>query len=468
MEEKMKGSKKSLFAGLVIILALSVVSTAWSETVATPLGKNAITREFDHVVVHGKDLKENLNKPISQMRLFVLKDGKMQPTPFQIDEVTDDGDWVLPYKSPYLEQKMASKAVLIQDDPPEIMDENDQMAFMITDIGDRAAPSLWPAGWLYADEIILTDPLTKDQGWVYLFSFPTPPDPNPVDYVEYRLPEDKKDRIFTDNYTMGFSHEVPSTPDYIDYGDGINCLDRMKMRTFFRFFYIIKFERNENDTKSMVFQYKDGPVRAVRMVRSSFRLVGNLQSPQLSSETLYYRNATVLPMRIKLPKIPDGIINEAFVDSGGDWRNLHGWKVRLNTDERRLNVDGKMDEVEKNINTEGARWYILKGPGKAMIIFLKFLEDYGNTTKFHYLDDAVTEYPPEFHPGQVPFIGYRIRDLQKACGREKWEIKVISFYINQEHTEEELLGALNIFDNPIEINARGFNSTNPQCLNKQH
>jgi len=462
----MKRSKKSLFTGLVIILALSIVSAAWSETVVTPLSKNTITREFDHVVIQGKDLKENLGKPISQMRLFILKDGKMQPTPFQIDEVTDDGDWVLPYKSPYLYEKTASKSVLVQDEPPEVMDENDQLAFMITDIGDRAAPPLWPAGWLYADEITLTDPLTNDQGWVYLFSFTNPPDPSPVDYVEYRLPEDRRDRMFTDNYTLGFSHEVPITQDYLDYKDGVNILDRMKMRTSFRFFYIIKFERNENDMKSKVWQYKDGPVRAVRMVRSSFRLVGKLQSPKVNSETLYYSNATLLPIRIKLPKMPEGIVNEAFVDSGGDWRNYYGWKARLNTDERWLNIDGKMDEVEKNINTEGARWFIFKGPGKAMIIFLNFLEDYGMGTEFHYLDDEVTEYPPEFHPGQVPFIGYRIRDLQKAGGKEKWEMNVICFYINQEHTEEELLRALNIFDNPIQISSQGFSSTNQDAVQK--
>ncbi len=462
----MKRSKNSFFACLAITLALSIVSVAWSEKAAIPLTENTITRTFDHVVVLGKDLKENLNKPISQMRLFALKDGKMQPIPFQIDEVTDDGYWVLPNKSPYLDKKTASKAVLIQDEPPEVMDENDQMAFMITDIGDRVAPSFWPAGWLYADEITLTDPLTNDHGWAYLFSFTNSPDPSPVDYVEYRLPEDKKDKIITGNYRLGFSHEVSITPDHLDFGDGVNCLDRMKSRMYFRFFGIFTFDRNENDIKSMMWQYKDGSVRAVRMVRSSIRLIGNIQSPQLNSETLYYGNATVLPMQVKLPKMPKGIVNEAFVDSGGDWRKFYGWKARLNTDENWLSIDGKMDEVEKNIKTEGARWFILKGPGRAMIMFLNFLEDYGNGTEFHYLDDAVTEHPPEFHPGQVPLIGYRIRDLQKASGWEKWEIRVITFYINEEYTEKELLGALNIFDNPIQIKTRGFNSTNQDVVKK--
>ncbi len=466
MEHSMKRSKKSLFTGLIAIQALSIISVAWSETAVTPLNKNTITRQFDHVVVLGKDLKENLNQPISRMRLYVLKDGKMQPTPFQIDEVTDDGDWVLPNMSPYLDEKMVSKAELIKDEPPEVMDENDELAFMITDIGDRAAPSLWPAGWLCADEITLTDPLTKDQGWAYLFSFSNPPDPSPVDYVEYRLPENKGDKIITDNYTMGFSHEVSMTPDYLDFKDGVNHLDRMKSRIYLRMFGIIKFDRNENDMKSKMWRYKDGPVRAVRMVRSSVRLVRNLQSPKFYSETRYYRNATLFPMRIKLPKMPQRVVNEAFVDSGGDWRNFYGWKVRLNTDERWLNVDGKMDEEEKNINKEGARWFILKGPGKAMIMFLKFLEDYGNGTEFYYLDDAVTEFPPEFQPGQVPFIGYRISDLQKASGWKQWEINVITFYINQEYTETELLRALNIFDNPIRITARGFNNTNLDMVKK--
>ena len=171
----MKRTKKSLVLCIVPFLALFLVSTAWSEKVVTSLNKNTITRLFDHVVVMGSDLEENLNKPIPQMRLYALKDGKMQPVPYQIDEITEDGDWVLTHKSPYLSEKDEAKSILLQDDPPEIMDENDQLAFMITDVGDRADPSAWPSGWIYADEITLTDPLTNEQGWIYLLSFNNPP-----------------------------------------------------------------------------------------------------------------------------------------------------------------------------------------------------------------------------------------------------------------------------------------------------
>ena len=455
----MKRTKKIFALCIVPFLALFFVSTAWSEKVVTSLNKNTITRLFDHVVVMGSDLEENLNKPIPLMRLYASKEGKMQPISFQIDEIVENGDWVLPNKSPYLSEKQADKSILIKDDPPEVMDENDELAFMITDIGDQADPAAWPSGWIYADEITLTDPLTNEQGWVYLLSFTSPPERSPVDYVEYRLPENKRDRIYSENFTLGFSHEVPITQDYASFNDDDNIYDRLKIRIFYRFFYIIKFDRNENDMDSLVWQYKDGPVRAVRMVRSSIRLVRNLQSPKVSSETLYYKNAVLMPMRIK-GSLPSGIVNEAYFDSGSDFRDRYGWKVRLNTDERWLSVDGKMDELEKTVNTDGARWFILKGPGRAMILFLHFIEDRGLEKKFHYLDDDVNEHPPEFHPGQVPYIGFHIFGMEKI--NRDISFHVICFYLNKEYTEEELIRAMNIFDNPIQTSVQGFTNSNQE------
>ncbi len=450
----MKITNKDFGLVLFPFFLLLLMCPAGAETVVTSTAMNTITRQIDHVIVRGSDLKENLNKSIPLMRLYAVKDGKMQPAPFQIDEITDNEDWVLPYKSPYISKKMSDKAKLIKDDPPDVMDENDELVFMITDIGDKAEPAVWPSGWLCADEITLTDPLTGDRGWVYLFSFAGPRALSPVDYVEYRLPEDKNDRMLSTNYTIGFSHEVPITHDYLDFRDGINLLDRMRMRLYLRFFYFVKFDRNENDFDSTVWQYKDGPIRAVRMVRSSVRLIRNIQSPSMSNETLYYRNACVMPVRLGMPSIAPGIVNEAFVNSGGDWRDLYGWKVRLSSDERWLTVDGKMDDVEKSIKTRPARWIILKGEKKALLIFAYFVRDYGLDTEFHYIDDDITPNPPEFHPAQVPYVGFHIYGLQQVRG--KFHLNNIIFYLKGEYSEEELLRALNVFDHPVEICSRGF------------
>ncbi len=450
--------KADLIFCLIVFCLFLFVSHSWGETVEVSLKKNTISRQFDHIVVKGSDLKQNLNKHIPSMRLYAFRNGKMQPIPYQIDEITADGDWVLPYKSPYLNKKQEAKSKLIREDSHLVMDENDELVFMITDIGDKADPDIWPESWSHADEIILTDPITNDQGWVYLFSFCIPPERSPVDYVEYRLPENKKDKIYTDMFTLGFSHEIPITQDYLDFKDGKNLLDRMKVRLFFRFFRFIKFQRNENDMESLVWQYKDGPIRVIRMVRSSIRLIGNLQSPQVNSETLYYRNVVLVPFRLKILYMPKGIVNEAYLDSGGDYRNLYGWKVRLNTDEKWLAVDGKMDEVEKNVKVDGGRWHILKGPGKAQIVFIHFAEDYPLETKYHYIDDDATEYPPEFHPAQVPYIGWHVSGLGKLQGYSTLHIKILCFYVNEEYSEEELLRAMNIVNSPIQIKSHGFNS----------
>ena len=67
-------------------------------------------------------------------------------------------------------------------------------------------------------KITLTDPVTGEKCWVYLFSFSVPKEKSPVDYVEYRFPDEGfEDRIHTDQFTLGFSHEVPITWDTITF-----------------------------------------------------------------------------------------------------------------------------------------------------------------------------------------------------------------------------------------------------------
>ncbi len=452
-------SNKSIFlfcqiSFLFFVIFYPVYSMA-EENVAQGEAKS-LTRQFDHVVVKGEQLKANLNRRIPLMRLYASKDGSMQPIPFQIDEITEDENWVLTKKSPYLNSKQASKIKLIQDEQPRIFDSNDELAFMISDVGDRADASSFPEGWLRADEIVMTDPITNEKAWVYLFDFSAPKKFNPVDYVEYHFPEGKKeDRIRTSIYTLGFSHKVPITWDYISYGDTKNVMDRMKIRISANLFRIFNLSWNEEDMMSKLWQYKDGPIRVIRMVRSSIQLIGRLKSPGVYSETLYYHNSVLLPFRLNIPFNPKGISKGVKFEGAVDFRDIKGWKVKLSSDENWLKVDGKMDEIEKNIKTEGADWFIAKAPDKAMIVYLYIQGDKTFKRRFRYIDDPEPKYQPEFHPGQFPHIGFNVYGLENL-GKGIFRFYVICFYMNENYSEEELMRATNIFDSPVKIEIKGF------------
>jgi hypothetical protein len=282
--------------------------------------------------------------------------------------------------------------------------------------------------------------------------------------VEYRFAEQgREELIHSDCFTLGFSHEVPITWDLITANDGVNVIDRMKLRMHARFFHMFDVDRNEIDFRSRLWQYKDGPVRVVRRVRSSIKLVANLQSPSVSSETLYYRNAVLLPFRVKIPFMPKTVASDLYFEGGVDYRDLYGWKVRLNTDERWLTVDGRMDADENSIKTDGARWFIMKGPQKAMIYYLTMCneKELNLRRRFHYLDDDKQINPPEFHPAQVPYIGYLVDHLEDLRGGE-FRFFVIAFFLDQDYSEEELMRAMNVFDNPVRVEVQSVSAPNPE------
>jgi len=453
---KIRGVTFILFLMLLPAILPSVAGTA-------PLsgsGHKTITRQFDHIIIKGKALTAHLGKAITPMRLYAFKAGKMQPIPFQIDERTEKGHWVLTQKSPFLSEKKRSKMRLNVDEPPLIFDENDELAFMIRDTGSRAASTHWPPGYLIADEIVLADPLTGEHSWAYLFSFAGQKKRSPVDYVDYRISKRVvKDRLYADNYIIGFSHTLPISWDYLQFtNDKDNILDRLKIRIHSTVFHFFKLYWTEHHLESRLWQYKDGPIRVIRMVRSSIKLIAGLKSPGVYSETVYYKNAVLLPFRIKLNFSPKGIVQDTFFDSGLDYRNCYGWKLKLNTDGRWLNIDGNMDDAENSIESagaEGARWYILKGPAQSIVASLHVLGEFDIKREFSYLDDKLVEHPPEYQPGQVPYIGYKVLNLENLP-KGTFRFFVINYYLNRDYSEQEIMRAIDSYSNPIKVSIRGY------------
>ncbi len=133
-------------------------------------------------------------------------------------------------------------------------------------------------------------------------------------------------------------------------------------------------------------------------------------------------------------------------------RQRYGYKVRLNSDPRWLNVDGKMDDCEKNVNKEGAKWFVVKGPGDAgtFMVYIQGLERYGIGCNFTYLDDDKTPSPPEFESGQVPFVSfhaYGLENLKKGT----IEFNALVYMFNKELPEEDTGNMAEILDNPTKI-----------------
>ncbi len=460
--------KISLFKrfGFIVTVLLSIIvisgdqdveadqgeQTRAADTISDPaiLSPKTMSRAQDFIVVPGRDLTSNLNKKIDRVSLFAAINGAVQPIPFQIDEINKDGKWVLPNLPPSAKVK---KRNIINDEDNGRIDENDELVFLIRDVGSRISKDFYPEGAISTDEIKLEDEIDGGLAWVYLCSFSSSPPLSDVDYIDYDL---ERDRIVSPAFDLGFSKIVPSSYDFISYKGSENIFDTMKLRFSIKLFGI-KMNFDETDFSSTLFAYKDGPVRVIRQCRMAVYINRFLKTPSGSSTTVYYDNAVAIPFTMKFPVSPATFkkIIKIKMRGGCDMQKMHGWKVKNNIDPRELLVDGKMDELEQNVKGSGSNWIVAGGPEWGMLIRMILdrtrdgsPQELPLQTDFFYVDDDLLPDPPEFVPGQSPNIGFLMSKME-ALEKGTYFFYLLIHIIDESYQngiEEEYL---NIMNRPI-------------------
>ncbi|MHA1570112.1 MAG: hypothetical protein ACTSXZ_11640, partial [Alphaproteobacteria bacterium] len=141
---------------------------------AAEVAAKNLTRDVDPVVISGKQIPTMNNRPIDQLRLYALKNGALQPVPFQIDQRDPNGELVFPLGDQPTADTDAGR-----------FDANDELVFMAMDAGDHAAKPPLPDNCRQAVLITLRDPQTGRQAYVYLLAFDDPPPPAKTDYVSW-------------------------------------------------------------------------------------------------------------------------------------------------------------------------------------------------------------------------------------------------------------------------------------------
>lgn len=451
----MRGAIKFALFGMVagiFPLVLSAQEGAFPGPNPAFIEKKSLSRMDDSVVVRGEKLKRNLNNEIARFSLFAYVEGKFQPIPFQVDEINPDGEWVLTQVLPEAKKSVKPE----RDDDNGSLDGNDELAFMARDAGDRVSFNGLPAGVEAIDEITLQDPVDNGRAWVYLMSFRENPPLSKKDYVEYKLPENQ---VVARNHVFGFNPRMSSiAPSLVSMQGSPNLIYRMKIR-FSTKLMEIPFGFDENNLVSELSLYKDGPIRVVRRIRSSIQFTRLFRMPSVAVENIFYDNSMVIPVRIKIPislKSFSGLISYTRVRGSADLRNTHGGKIKADTDPRWMNVDGKMDEVEKSIQWEGSTWFLTSGPEGAFIIRMILNRNPDGSfqkspikTCLYYLDDDNAPDPPESVPGQSPQVGWWMEGLPDL---EKGTLYLSAImYLIKDYTEGVEKNYLKILDQPIEV-----------------
>ncbi len=450
---------RRLLSSMVVLLLLLILvrgKTFAQENIqetAAPLSveEKTMTRDTDFILIYGNKMKRTLHKKIDSLSMFARIDGKVQPIPFQVDEIDPDGEWVLPELPPDLKRKVK----VDKDDDEGHFDENDELVFMISDSGGRIEEADYPEGAEAVDEIMLRDPVDEGKSWVYLCHFTTNPPLSDKDYVQYNC---NTKRVLTQGFELGFSSIVPVSWDHLSFRDKPNMLDRMKIRLQVKVMGI-DFHRDETDFKSTLSSYKDGQVRVIRRVRQAVKINKVLKSPSAASETIYFKNSVLMPYRVKVPVNLAMVrkfigLQDIRVRGGADMQNLHGWRVRTDADPQWFTVDGTMDKIENSTMIEDARWFVLAGPPGAFLtrIILDRAPDGSPQkvpleTEFFYVDDDLTPDPPEFVPGQSPNMGFWIKNMEEM-NKGLFYFYMIGYMI-KDYQDGDEKDYLKIMDQPV-------------------
>jgi hypothetical protein len=193
-------------------------------------------------------------------------------------------------------------------------------------------------------------------------------------------------------------------------GNGEDFFDRVKVRlTVSAFFHLIHIKKTEEDFKSVVIGWKDGPVRAMRRVENYFRILFNLSSPSIFSVNEYYERLTYTPVQLTIPFRLKWVFNSFGINDWtwriyGDFPGLKGGMAYTDRNLEGFQFTGNHSKeyLEKNIDMSRFTWgYNTKegtGTWFPNVLLPEML--YGIVT-LYVVDDENFIDPPDDTPGLI-------------------------------------------------------------------
>jgi hypothetical protein len=353
----------------------------------------ASPRTWQPLIIKGSQLPQLIERPLNQFEVLAIREGKVAPIPFQIDQVNPDGNYALP------EGPAPSKPA-----HPDVLDANDEIVMMIADLGERAKSAReLPAG---AFEIEMSDPLGGPTRYAYIAT-DAHPALSPLRYLDYDAATNSVD---TDHYRFGYTNGVPSdyAPQSRKHEDGPNLLDRFKIRVRATVLSFFHFHVNEDKVDNRLLAWKAGPVRVVRLLTHSVRVVFGIRSPEVTNHDFFYRDCVENPFKVRFPWVPRVLFGDIQVRMDLDFTGLDGYTISWS---RMSGAPIKIgDPALRKISPSDApqvEWIALRGGGRTILQTIAPTSDLRLLDRrLYYNDNPASPDAPERVRGEHPGIGY--------------------------------------------------------------
>ncbi|MGH7948914.1 MAG: hypothetical protein ACREQF_06800, partial [Candidatus Binataceae bacterium] len=290
---------------------------------------------------------------------------------------------------------------------PGVIDADDELTMMISDLGERApaGDAAMPPG---AIEIEVVDPLGGPNRFAYVAAVEHPQRSTRT-YVDY---DPNRNVIETDGYRVGFTNQMPT-----DFAlqerkreNRPNMIDRFKIRISAKIFSYFQFRMNEDRLVHRLTAWRSGPIRVIRRIDHAMRLVLGIRSPEVVSYNFFYRDFIQNPFEVRFPWIPRVIFGDIKVRIALDFTGLDGFSVvwsDMNRDPFKISESKGTKILGADSASPPVRWIAFRGRGRTVIQTLAPSPVVDQIQRrLYFRNDPSYRDPPERVVGENPAIGY--------------------------------------------------------------
>jgi hypothetical protein len=342
-----------LVRAVPMALALAMAFAACAAALALASSNSSIWRA---ITIKGAAMPQLVGRSESHLQVLALHDGHLTPIPFQVDEVLPDGRYAL-----------ADGPEPLADDSPGILDRDDEIAMMLSDLGDRAPPQ---APELPSDalEIETLDSASGARRYAYVAAVASPR-LSSVSYVSY---DSADSRIEGSSYRMTFRGDFPIGLALKDRGGNLSpsLIEGSEVRMTARVLMFLNLRLNANGVSNRTLAWHRGPVRLIRRVSHSVKLVFGIESPRVLSEESFYREYAEDSFVARVLWLPRLFFGDVRVRTWLDFAGLNGFALSWSGMELQPFEPGAASAAaltEILRDPPEVKWLALRGGGKVVL-----------------------------------------------------------------------------------------------------
>ncbi len=347
------------------------------------------------VVILGSEVPELVGKSAAELSFFSCSDGKIRPILFQVDEYTSEGR-VVPN---------VFKGEPVKDDTPGIIDDNDQIVFMMRDLGDSCT----------------AEQLARAQGKVMEIAFTGTPARKVYALAGAQsavttggsLRYDRAtDTVTTPAYSWGYSLKHPHIFDRLVFKDVRGAsgdqLDRLKVRMKARSIgNLLTIRVNEEDIVSELRGVRAGPIRIIRDLPISVTPVPGFKINAVV-EFIHYERMWDAQVRFRLPGQAALFLSSLDVQFVMDFNDMRGMRLVTKTEPQGLAIEGNSTEGPTPVDMGSEPWFLMTGQGLTEVVFVNYDKALKLSPTAYYIDNKSYPDAPEEVPGCSPCNGFEL------------------------------------------------------------